>query len=292
MEDNFAIAAITRNDTAYPVSLAQLPDAPAALYVRGNFRPAPLVIALVGTRKASPASVATARRIAGELARQECIIVSGLALGIDAAAHEGALEGGGITWAVCATGLDTIYPAQHRGLAQRILTHDGCLISEYPPRTPSLPYHFIQRNRIISALAQAVVIVEAPRDSGALSTASFAQTLKKPVLVLPGPATADSFAGSHELIRSGARLVSSAADILADLGVSVPDRQPSASPVTQNASQKKIVDALRPASTPLSLDSIAEMTTLSARDVSAHCAALVLEGIIEEIGGNKYRLRR
>src|SRR5262245_59161755 len=157
-----------------------------------------------------------ARRLASELADRGVTIVSGLARGIDAAAHRGALEAGGRTLAVLGTGIDVIYPPEHRGLAREIAAR-GAVLTEMPPGTRALPWHFPLRNRIIAALSLAVVVVEAAERSGALTTATWAADLGRDVLAVPGRVTSPVSRGAHGLIRDGATLVQSAADVVAQL---------------------------------------------------------------------------
>jgi DNA protecting protein DprA len=213
---------VAHGDRAYPPRLAALPDPPFVLWVRGRTdvlcRPA---VAIVGTRRASPASQTLARSLARDLASQGLVVVSGLARGIDAAAHEGALEasagGAGSTVAVVGCGADIVYPREHAALHERI-GRDGAVASEFPPGTPARRFHFPIRNRLVSGLALGVVVVEAPERSGALITAACALDQGREVMVVPGPARSERFRGSHALIRDGAALVEEAADVLAVLG--------------------------------------------------------------------------
>lgn len=216
------LTALPRGDRAYPPRLAVLPDPPFVLWVRGRAdllcRPA---VAIVGTRRASPASLALARSLARDLASRGLVVVSGLARGIDAAAHEGALEAGtggaGSTVAIVGCGADIVYPREHAELHERI-GRGGAIASEFPPGTPARRFHFPIRNRLVSGLAIGVVVIEAPERSGALITAACALDQGREVMVVPGPARSERFRGSHALIRDGAALVEEAADVLAVLG--------------------------------------------------------------------------
>lgn len=213
------IHTIPRSGSSYPKLLASIPAPPEALYIQGN--PDSLqgpCIALVGTRKASPRGRDLASRVAGACTKKGICVVSGLALGIDGAAHEGALEAGGRTVAVLGHGLDTLFPREHEELAQRILGQDGALISEYPPGTPVKPERFLERNRIISGLSVATVIIEAPLRSGTINTARHAAEQGRDVFVFPGAHDDPRYRGSHRLLRTGARLVSSPEEIFEDLG--------------------------------------------------------------------------
>lgn len=203
----------------YPARLRRLVDAPLVLAVRGL--PALLVgraVAIVGARAATVTGKATAGRIAGELARAGVVVVSGLARGIDRAAHEGALDAQGFSIAFQACGPDRVYPAVHRSLAARLADH-GAVVSELPPGTPPRAPNFPLRNRLISALAEAVVVVEARVRSGSLVTARHAANQGVEVMAVPGAITAPTSAGPHALLREGATLVESGADVLRAIGL-------------------------------------------------------------------------
>jgi DNA processing protein len=207
---------------AYPERLRRLRDAPVLLLVHGT--PALLLVravAIVGPRAPTEPGRATARRLAFELARAGLAIVSGLARGVDAAAHEGALEAGGATVAFQACGPERVYPPAHRRLAQRI-AGQGALVTEFPPGTPPLPAYFPLRNRLISALAEAVIVVEARERSGSLVTARLAADQGIDVWAVPGPLGAPTSAGTNRLIQQGAGLVIEASDVLEKLGIAAP----------------------------------------------------------------------
>jgi DNA processing protein len=208
---------------AYPPRLARLSDPAALLWVRGDVDVlAARSVAIVGSRAATAYGLHTARGLARDLARAGVVVVSGLALGIDSAAHCGALEAGGRTLAVMACGPDRVYPARHRGLAARI-ARQGAVVGELPPGTRPLPYFFPLRNRLISAMASAVVIVEARERSGSLITAAHAADQSVDVFAVPGPVTAPTSAGPNRLLRDGAYVALEARDILEQLGVPVPE---------------------------------------------------------------------
>lgn len=209
------------SDPGYPQSLLTIADPPILLYVNGD--PAYLqgpALAVVGARNATPGGQENARAFARHLAGSGWRVVSGLALGIDAAAHEGALDagpGGAGTVAVMGTGIDRIYPARHRDLAHRIAAH-GALVSELPLGTGALPQHFPKRNRIVAGLARGVLVVEAARQSGSLITARLAGESGREVFAIPGSIHSPLSRGCHALIRQGAKLVETAADITDELG--------------------------------------------------------------------------
>ena len=209
---------IAFNDPDYPPQLGDIPDPPVLLYVKGSLKPEDqLAVALVGARKASPYGMRIAERLASSLARVGITVVSGLARGIDAAAHKGALKAGGRTLAVMANGLSEIYPPEHDKLAEEIAAQ-GAILSEMPMRQSAQSDLFPRRNRIISGLSLGVVIVEAAPRSGSLVTAHHAMEQNREVFAVPGPVDSLLSRGCHHLIRDGAKLVESVEDIMAELG--------------------------------------------------------------------------
>lgn len=199
---------------SWPEGWRHLPDPPACVHVTGNVEClGRRAVAIVGTRAASPRGLAVARRLAHDLATRGWVVVSGLALGIDAAAHEGALEAGGVTVAVMGTPPERTYPQQHRDLRRRIEVA-GCVVTETPPGEEIVGrWVFPRRNRLIAGLADGLVVVEAPRKSGALGTATLAGDLGRTVWAVPGPVDHANSAGCHQLIREGALLCEGAADV-------------------------------------------------------------------------------
>lgn len=285
-------------DERYPVLLREIPNPPKQIYVRGTIPELRTpVLAIVGTRKATVAGIRIAEEIAAELSRQGVIIASGLAMGIDTAAHRGALAAHGKTIAVLGNGVDEIYPAQNEKLAGEILATGGIIISEYPPGEPSFKGNFIQRNRIISGLSVAVAVIEAPARSGALATAGFAAEQGRNVFVVPGPTTHPNYIGSHALIRDGAILITRAEDILEDLGLLHEERSTKdevgigASPIQPelNVQEVLILEVVRNAGRPLEVDRIAELTKLPPQAVNQALTGLLLKGLIREFGG-KYEV--
>jgi DNA processing protein len=215
---DLGIELILREDPAYPPPLQEICDPPPILYRRGTYVPQDaLAVAIVGSRRATLYGRQQAERFAAALARAGFTIVSGLARGIDAAAHRGALAAGGRTIAVCATGLARLYPPEHAGLAEEIAAA-GAVLSESPLDRGPMPGLFPQRNRIISGLVRGVLIVEASRKSGALHTARHAQEQGREVFAIPGRIDSPESAGCHDLIRDGVTLVQSVDDILEELG--------------------------------------------------------------------------
>ena len=213
------VRAVAMDDPAYPRLLKHIPSQPTVLYIKGSYEPIDdLAIGIVGTRRSTTYGADMTRQISGELAAAGVTIVSGLARGIDTHAHASALAAGGRTLAICGCGLDTIYPPQNRRLAAEII-ENGALISEYPVGVRPDGPHFPARNRIISGLSRGVLVIEAPRRSGALITTGFALDQGRDVYAVPGSALSRQSEGCHELIRSGATLVTSAEHILDELNV-------------------------------------------------------------------------
>jgi len=212
-ENNINIIAITDND--YPENLKEIYNPPYLLYIKGKIANINKTIAIVGARKADRYGRKCSFEIAKELAKQNFVIVSGLAIGIDTEAHKGALSGGGITYAVLANGLDTIYPKENTKLAESII-ENGCLLSEQPLRTRPEKSNFPARNRIISGLSTGVLIVQAGEYSGTLHTASFALEQNRQLYAIPGSIDSQLSIGPNELLRRGAIPVTTANDIIAD----------------------------------------------------------------------------
>jgi DNA processing protein len=214
-------------DSGYPELLRNIPAPPKQLYFIGaepdDWLDAPRV-AIVGSRKISSYGTAMTRRIANGIAEQGVIVISGLAYGVDAAAHQATLDVGGITVAVLAGGLDAIYPAYNADLARQILANKGSLLSEYPAGMPSLKQNFVARNRIVSGLADVLVITEATINSGTLHTAKFALDQGKTVMAVPGNVTSPNSEGTNNLIKSGALPVTDASDVLFALKLNQPKK--------------------------------------------------------------------
>jgi DNA processing protein len=218
---------ISIDHPAYPALLRQIDDPPPVLHVRGSLdglsRP---MLAIVGSRQASLDGLRIARDMAAELGRCGLVIGSGLAAGIDLAAHRGAIEVGAPSIAVVGTGIDRCYPASHQGTADQIVEQAGAVVSELPLGAPPLPHHFPRRNRLIAGLARGVLVVQAARRSGSLITARLALDYGRDVLAVPGSIHSSLHKGCHQLIREGAALVESAADVLAALFGPAPMAQP------------------------------------------------------------------
>ena len=288
---------LRRGDADYPRQLAALDDAPPQLFALGDVRLLRQAqVAIVGSRHPTAAGRSLAARIARELAAAGLVITSGLALGIDAAAHESALAGGGATIAVCGTGPDVCYPARHRALYQRIIER-GLLVTEFPPGTPPRAAHFPQRNRIISGLARGGVVVEAAADSGSLITARHALAQGREVLAVPGSPLNPLAAGCLALIRQGAVLVRGAADILPEIAIQIEGNpesdQQGGSPITARTAPAQLdkeyemlLDAL--GFEPSTVDDLVERTGLGAGSVASMLLILELEGRVEARPGALY----
>ena len=269
----------TAVDDAYPEPLRHIPDPPLALYYRGELAAAQGPgIALVGARRGTRLGLGIARAMGRELAGQGARVISGLARGIDGASHEGALASGmaGCAWAVLGNGLNNIYPREHSELARRIVDSGGAVISEYPPDAPPYRGHFPERNRLISGLAEAVVVVEASRRSGSLITARMAGEQGREVFAVPGAVGNAVSAGCHWLIRQGAGLVESAEDVLTELGYAVQD---SDSPTPPPQALKPVFDAVSATASPI--DEIALAVGLPVEAVTGDLVQLELKGFVQ-----------
>ena len=277
---------ITLADGGYPPALLEIADPPSVLYVRGN--PDLLHrrgLAVVGSRNATPQGTQTAESFARHLAAQGLCIVSGLALGIDAAAHRGALAAPGETVAVIGTGADRIYPARNKDLAIAIAER-GAIVSEFPLGTPAVAYNFPRRNRIISGLARGVLVVEAAPESGSLITARLAAEQGREVFAIPGSIHSPVARGCHKLIKQGAKLVETAQDILEELGNFAATLTPvAASPAASDESP--ILAAL--GHDPCSLDDLVERTGQSADQLLPELLSLELGGSLAPLPGNRYQ---
>lgn len=282
------IAAVPWFDPRYPVRLLGIADAPAVLWCRGDVAAAldAIAVAVVGTRAPTPHGRTMARSIAAGLAAAGCAVVSGLARGIDAAAHRGALEQRalGATVAVLGSGVDVVYPAEHAGLADDIAAR-GAIVSELPPGTSPQKHHFPLRNRIISGLAAAVVVVEAAERSGSLITARWALEQGRDVMAVPGGVASGRNRGAHALIRDGARLVESADDVLAELGLSGRDAR-CARP--ESGSPPDPVVAAMEVGEPMDLDQLVSRTGWPVSRLLERLLEAELAGGVRRIDGGRF----
>ncbi len=266
------------DEPEFPRLLREIYFAPFGIYVKGNpgiFEKTS--VSVVGTRKATDDGLETAGKFGRDFGRAGIVVASGLAFGIDSAAHKGCVSAGGKTAAVLACGVDEVYPKTNERLAKEILASGGAIISEYPVGTPPLPHRFIERNRIVSGLSVGVVIIEAPESSGSLATARFASEQNREAFVVPGPAGHRNFSGSHRLIRNGARLVSNAGDVLEDLGIVEPPPT-----LAETEEEKTILEILENSKSPLEVDKISEMSNLESRVVNETITILLFKNLVKE----------
>ncbi|HZP11248.1 MAG TPA: DNA-processing protein DprA [Nevskiaceae bacterium] len=285
---------VSIEDERYPAALKEVAQAPLALFCQGDVA---LLggpqIAIVGARAASPEGLDNARKFASVLAKAGLVVTSGLAQGVDGAAHRGALDAGGNTIAVCGTGLDRVYPAKHRELAHEI-SAKGLLVSEFSPGMPPMSDNFPRRNRVISGLSLGVLVVEAAARSGSLITARLALEQGRDVFAIPGSIHNPAAKGCHALIRQGAKLVDSARDILEEvaprLGLRVPAEKssPSLEPKL-DAPQRKVLEAIGHSAT--SFDTLVERVAMSVEELSSVLLMLELDGLIAAAPGGAF-LRR
>jgi DNA processing protein len=264
-------------DAAYPAALADCPEPPRTLWARGDLslldRPC---VAIVGTRRATAYAERVTRELARTLARAGATVVSGLARGVDASAHRGALDVGGATIAVLGTGLDVVYPKGHTAL-QRDIGEKGLLLSELAPANAAHGGSFPRRNRIIAALATATVVVEAGVKSGALITANHALEMNRTVAAVPGPIDVPQAQGSNELLRDGALAITSMADVLALVGLTAPVRTRD---LAVDGAERLVWDALAHGGSS-DLDSLCYRAGLPAHEGLAAVSSLELRGLIE-----------
>ncbi len=278
---------VTLGDALYPATLLETADPPLMLHLQGRVELlAADSLAVVGSRNPTRQGLDNARDFARHLSQAGLTIASGLALGIDGAAHEGALQGPGSTIAVVGTGLDRVYPKRHLALAHRI-ADEGLLVSEYSLGAPPLGQHFPQRNRLIAGLTRATLVVEATLQSGSLITARLAAEAGREVYVIPGSIHAPQSRGCHALIKQGAKLVDGAQDILEDLRPSLAPRataEPEAGPAEP-------ADALLQALgyDPMTLDTLVTRTGITPAELSARLLELELEGRVARLPGQRFQ---
>jgi DNA processing protein len=274
-------------DITYPALLQEIGAPPPVLYYRGELLETDrMAVSIVGTRRVTAYGRDMATRIAGDLARAGVTVVSGLARGVDGVAHQAALDAGGRTIAVLGSGVNRIYPPEHRNLARRI-AEQGAIVSDYLPETPPDGVNFPPRNRIISGLSLGVVVIEAPDRSGALITVDFAADHGRDVFAVPGPATAANSAGCNRIIREGARLVRNAEDILEDLQIA---RRHEAVAIQQalpmNEDDRRLLAVL--SSEPQHIDDLALLSDTTVAEASARLMTLELQGLVRNAGAQHY----
>ena len=280
------LGVIALPDVRYPVWLKQIADPPPVLWVKGDAdalnEPA---VGVVGSRNASDLSLKVARSLARDLSEAGVVVVSGLARGVDGAAHQGALDGPSRTVAVLGSGLSYLYPAVHASLARAVVNR-GCLVSELPPSLKSLPRHFPLRNRIISGLSRAVVVIEAAEGSGSLITARMAGQQGRTVLAMPGLAASGRHRGSHGLIKDGARLVETVEDILEEIrwtgGLAKRDE------ISSKSLSESDLEAAMNGQEPMGVDELAARMDRTAPEILAELAMLEVEGRVTRLPGGLF----
>lgn len=278
---------VTLADPTYPQALLEIADPPTLLYVKGrvellNAR----ALAIVGARNATAQGASNAEQFARELSRGGLTIVSGLALGCDAAAHAGALEGAGSTVAVIGTGADRIYPSRNQELARRI-AEQGAVVTEFPLGTPALRDNFPRRNRIISGLVRGVLVVEAAARSGTLITARLAGEQGREVFAIPGSIHSPLSKGCHQLIRQGAKLVDDARDVLSELQPAPVVADPPSIDTPAGDAQRAVLDAM--GFDPVGIDLLSQHTGLTADTLSAMLLSLELEDRVATLPDGRFQ---
>lgn len=283
---------LTWNDAEYPRRLRQIPHPPPVLFIKGSLTESDeWAIAVVGTRRASAYGKESARTLVTELVRNQITIVSGLARGIDAAAHVAALDAGGRTLAVLGHGIDTIYPPEHANLAQMIVER-GAVISDYPVGTKPDAANFPPRNRIISGLSIGVLFVEGDETSGAMITCDFALEQDREVFAVPGNIFRRESRGPNKLIRqSGAKLVTQVQDILEELNLTmVAEQQATRAVVPSNDTEAVLLKYL--SADPIHIDELRQQSGMPIAQVSSSLALMELKGMVRQMGGMNYVLAR
>ena len=284
------IEILTIKDEAYPTQLKEIASAPPVLYVRGDKNIlGNKSIAIVGSRKFTEYGRRVTENLTKDLVRAGLTIVSGLALGIDGIAHRAALDADGITAAVLGTGIDdaTIYPREHFNLAKQIIENGGALLSEQPPQTPSLKQNFPARNRIMAGLALGTLVVEAAENSGSLITAQFALEQNREVFAVPGDIFSPQSTGANLLVKRGAKLVTSAADILEEFSLSRIQPQLALKIFEPRTNEEKTIWKIL-SNDPLHIDKISKLARLDTAVVSSILSSLEIEGAVKNIGGQNF----
>ncbi|HEY6737004.1 MAG TPA: DNA-processing protein DprA [Candidatus Saccharimonadia bacterium] len=279
------ISRISSNDSEFPDVLRALANPPKSINVLGKM-PFGHYVAIVGTRKCTAYGRQITYQLARDLARAGAVIVSGLAAGVDGIAHQAALDVGGKTVAVLGHGLNRIYPHAHRPLAMDILAGGGALVSEYDLGVPPLPHHFVERNRIIAGLSEALIVTEAGVDSGALITANAMKQLQRRIMAVPGNLTSPSAAGPNNLIYDGALFIRSASDVIADLGylthepIPVPARSPQ---------EAKLLELMGKSTA--TADALIEASGLSAAEFANIISLMEITGKVRNLGAGLWAAR-
>ncbi len=284
------IRLITADEAGFPEKLSRIPEPPLAIFMRGKeIKPGQIAVGMVGARSATDYGKSFAERLAQELAEAGITVVSGMALGIDGASHRGALNGGGQTIAVMGCGIDICYPAYHRKLYQEIL-NTGTLLSEYAPGMPSFPAHFVARNRLISGLADAVIVVEARKKSGSLITAEYALNQGRDVMAVPGRPDDALSEGTNRLIKDGAACCTCAQDVFDLLKLPIKREERAAGPAKPEGDAGKVAKLLK--NGPLHTDTLAKQTGIPVEKLLQILLSLELDGWVKAGATGLYSLCR
>lgn len=288
----FDLGVLTLQDGAYPKLLKEISDPPGVLFIRGQLTSDDeLALSVVGSRRITPYGRRATEELVRPLVLEGMTIVSGLALGVDSVAHKVALSSGGRTIAVLGCGLDQIYPASHKQLADQIVDGRGAVISEYPPKTPSYPSNFPVRNRIIAGLSLGVVVVEAALESGSLLTAKSALDYNREVFAVPGPIFSETSVGTNNLLKMGAKVVTSTDDILVELSFRKRKKHTQAKKIMADTPEEgKLLPLL--STEPVHVDKLIEQSGLSTSDVNGALILMEMKGKVKNLGGNFYVLAR
>ncbi|MBN2498807.1 MAG: DNA-processing protein DprA [Deltaproteobacteria bacterium] len=292
-----AVAELEPQSPGFPALLRTIPSPPLKIYLRGRIPPPPRV-AVIGARRCDAYGMEMAERVGAGLARAGVCVVSGGAAGVDTAALQACLDAGGQAVAVLGTGVDVAYPAGNRALFERVAAR-GALLSEYPPGTPGRPAHFPRRNRLISGLAEGVVVVRASSDSGSLITARAAVRQGRRVMAIPGPAGQDLSAGPHQLLRQGATLIESPEELLSvlalradqrGLDLAPPERASVLEPQDLEPDERRLYELLGEGASPI--DVLVERSGLSSGRVAALLLKMEFEGLVQHRPGMVYALSK
>lgn len=288
------IRVLIPDDPDWPTGLTDLPDPPLLLYARGRLEPGDhRGVAIVGSRRASPYGLRVAERLAAELSALGVTVVSGLARGIDTAAHRGALRGGGRTVGVLGSGFHRFYPPENAALAVEIAADRGVVLTEFAPDIAPRPYHFPRRNRVLAALSAAVLVVEASERSGSLITADHALDIGRDVLAVPGRIDTPGSAGTHRLLREGAAVCTSTADVLTALGLErrdppEPGRAERRAERPRNEAERRVLAAVR--GREVDADTVIQDSGLPLSTTLATLSSLELEGVLRQLPDGRYGL--
>lgn len=285
------IREIKITDKEYPKSLKKISDAPKILYIRGKFPIGKYYVGIVGARRCSIYGKQVALDIGGGLAKSGIIIVSGMAEGIDTFAHQSAIQNNTPTIAVLGTGLDkeSVYPQSNLKMMDKIIDKGGCIISEFPAKTPGLKANFPKRNRIVAALSQALLVVEAKEKSGSLITANFAKSFKKQIFAVPGSIYSQLSLGCNNLIKNNnAKIATNYKDILFELKIAPENKKEQISMLGLTDNEKMVLKTLL--ERPNDIDTIIAETKLSAQEVCIAISNLEIDGKIKNLGSNNFSI--